>query len=576
MRHHSKYFFPCLSIPEPAPRTRRPTSSAALSTHLSQICTLNISLPNCTLGDVVSNNLDGNKGTNSNSLASAYRNNGIYDDKSIKDDISDNFTLSRQTTSRAIGIAFVNPSKSYKDEDDSERRYRLRVMDSLLLLAAEYIDSSYTQLYSIFPCLRSTLVQLCDGSSTWCWAEIYFYSLMRLVDTSMIAKKARQGKGAQRNHAPLSSSRTAFLVSLACFLASQMSQFNPEIEPDLADTFVRSIIPTLVELTQLQLDVCDTPGLTLMYIFLRINVPLNMLVHESSLNYSNLPKTRTDDTSLSSLVNIPERSLNIYHPTTIIRKTSINENANYYNNEGTLIQDEEDLVPTFSCVNEVSTRSETYIFRFLKVFWIRCAALGYLRRNRPKEEIQLFGFTLKGHPNTKLEGDKNFWKTYQQLVSDNYNSEHNSIIRELYTTIFKISPPLCVFFISIFISLTFINSSFLLSNYPGKLQEYPSIRITSLMTELFRLIQNSLIRLLPKHGQPELVMLNLMDIPKTAAFQRSSGDFGILKNHTSNDCLSKRGLVGCSLFSLKKVFRSKEAWVLDRFLFYVGSSVLYP
>lgn len=71
-----------------------------------------------------------------------------------------------------------------------------------------------------------------------------------------------------------------------------------------------------------------------------------------------------------------------------------------------------------------------------------------------------------------------------------------------------------------------------------------------------------------------MTMLNAIDVPKTAAFpikaeKESDEEF---KNKST---LSKRVLVDCSLFSLKNMFRNEETKVLERFLFYVGPSLLF-
>lgn len=43
----------------------------------------------------------------------------------------------------------------------------------------------------------------------------------------------------------------------------------------------------------------------------------------------------------------------------------------------------------------------------------------------------------------------------------------------------------------------------------------------------------------------------------------------------NNSTLSKWGLVNCSVFTIKNAFRNEEARVLERFLYYVGPTLLF-
>lgn len=74
-------------------------------------------------------------------------------------------------------------------------------------------------------------------------------------------------------------------------------------------------------------------------------------------------------------------------------------------------------------------------------------------------------------------------------------------------------------------------------------------------------------------------MLNLIDVPQTAAFQCDKDDddlADLYKDVTiGRSTLTKQGLVDCSLFSLKNKFKSDEKKVMKRFLYYVGPSLLF-
>lgn len=72
-----------------------------------------------------------------------------------------------------------------------------------------------------------------------------------------------------------------------------------------------------------------------------------------------------------------------------------------------------------------------------------------------------------------------------------------------------------------------------------------------------------------------MTMLNVIDVPKTAAFPLKTEKECDTEDIKNKSTLSKRVLVDCSLFSLKNKFRHEETKVLERFLFYVGPSLLF-
>lgn len=406
----------------PALRSRHSIITRDLTAHLDEVRKhLNISLPTCSLSIGVEKSaiLDDPLPSPSESLKDTLT---LDTDDIFDDDLIANINNNRsgKTTARALG----NGGRTNEDcgkgiEKNTKgqaRKRMLRVLDNLLLLTSEHIDSSHSELYSIFPCLTGTIVQLCDDSSSWSWAEIYFYSIIRLVDTSSISRLKKKGGP---------SDRTSFLISLACYLATQMCQFDPVLEPALGSIFVHGVIPTLVDLTQQQLDVCDTPGVTLMYIFLRISVPLKQLVYEAQ--FSIHPKINEElFMSGATEFEIPNRGLRIYHPTTTIKRI-----PSLDKNEG------KEYSTTHAYLHE-KIEQESYILKFLKVFWIKCAVLGYQRRNRPYEEKMLFD-SLEAAP--EVDFDQDFWNTYCRLLHHSFKTENDLTIRALYANVFKLSPP---------------------------------------------------------------------------------------------------------------------------------------
>lgn len=406
--------------------TRTPTTGKQIRKHLSAIQekkVLNVAIPSCSL-DVASRSNETLGEEEDGTVVSEI-------DQTLQSDLDypsiKSFTHGNKSARQTLSGNYSTKKKKPVKLPDYEpsRKDKLRVLDSLLLLTAQCIDSKRADLYTIFPCLLNQLVDLCDTSVTWKWGEIYFYSIIRLVDTYGMSTTRRKKRG------PFSSGRSSFLISLACYLATQMCQFDPDNEPQLAHTFVRSVIPTLVELTHQQRDVCDTPGLTLMYIFLRINVPLNRLVYQSEFSFSSKTIDTMDSSNNASMLEIPHRTLSIYHPATLIRRV-----PSPISND--TLSDDEDRHHTHICVKE-KLNEESYLLKFLKIFWIKCAALGYQRRNRPPEEIALLN--PEESITRELDGDKDFWRIYRNLLRDTYNEEDNEAIRSLYIDTFKISQP---------------------------------------------------------------------------------------------------------------------------------------
>lgn len=408
----------------PALHIRHSITARDLTAHLDQVKKhLNISLPTCSLSVGVEKSAKILEDPFP-SPSESFNDTLILDTDDIFDEnliANINNNRSGKTTARALGNGRANEDCTEGMEKHAKgqaRKRMLRVLDNLLLLTSEHIDSSHSELYSIFPCLMGTIVQLCDDSSSWSWAEIYFYSIIRLVDASSISHLKKKGGP---------SDRTSFLISLGCYLATQMCQFDPVLEPALGSTFVHGIIPTLVDLTQQQVDVCDTPGLTLMYIFLRISVPLKQLVYEAQFLIHPKANMKLAPIASGATENeISNRGLRIYHPTTIIKRIPSLDN-----------NEEKEDCTTHAYLHE-KMEQESYILKFLKVFWIKCVVLGYQRRNRPYEEKMLFD-SLEAAP--EVDFDQDFWNTYCRLLHDSFKSENDLTIRALYANVFKLSPP---------------------------------------------------------------------------------------------------------------------------------------
>lgn len=326
---------------------------------------------------------------------------------------------------------------------------KFRILDNLLILTNEHIDSS-EELKELFPCLLNTLLEICNICKSWAWAEIYFYSLVRIVDNYMVDRNPDADDIFSKEN-PFEIHQLKFLINLASFLACRIAQFDPDDEPELKTKIIKNIIPILVELTGYQNDVCQSPGLALMYIFFRINAPLSELVYEASTGEDGFDEATTKNeqilsnnmagSSVTDSAVLPSQ-VNIYHPATIIRKIPLKkliQDHEQNSSTGSINSTADGYYPRiYSFIREKQEPNQTYILRFLKIFWIRCAVLGQLRRNQPNELEAYSSVGLKT-PNRPVKGDEIFPEVYRQVVLDSYITENDVSLQALYCDLFDIN-----------------------------------------------------------------------------------------------------------------------------------------
>lgn len=516
----------------------------------------------------------------------------------------------------------------------SLRNKNLRILDNLLLLTSEYIDDSPQSIYLIFPYLLRKLVEICDASSSWCWAEIYFRSLIHLIEksrnhfgTNQYFSKKKKNKRyspglssssssfsfytpspyysnlSPNNNFELSPSskrskfrgsregkkglfhsyRTSFLISLACYLACKMAEFCPDREPTMPKTFTHHIIPTLWDLCCQQRDICDTPGIALMYIFARVDIPIQELVfkYRQATLYSkeNAIKingnTEGDNTADDTFLSFDDEG----SPQSDIETVFSSPTLNDYHTPHSRLQ----LVhPKDIIMQEISQR-ESFSSKFLKIFWIRCVVMGYYRRvfsrnesTKQEKETNLPSLspTTDCSPNFNLATkDKQFLSVFKKLVIDSYTCETDENIRQLYTHIFgiqKLNQKESLYLSSP--SSTTLHSfsggaetTLFYAGYSIQIREYTQQAVSSSSIELVRLIQNSLCRLIPRHVHLKLFMISIFNVPSTAPT--------VSLSHFYNKS-PKFSTLGRTIFTLKQIFASSyQRSILDRFIFYMPETI---
>lgn len=517
------------------------------------------------------------------------------------------------------------PHVSDFPSSSSLRNKNLRILDNLLLLTSEYIDDSHQSIYLIFSYLLRKTVEVCDGSSTWSWAEIYVRSFVRLIEQSRADHASKLGTASSGTSAPFSLSpfshnqqtatttstssrkshsrreakrmfhgyRTTFLVSLLSFLTCKMAEFDPRREPHMAKVFTHAIIPTLSSLCSDQADVCDTPGIALMYILSRIDIPIQDLIFKyrhATLYTNEHGKTLGADTYLSN----PRRG------------------GGQYSNDGSAAGSDDSLgfgnAGLSPCSGSAESRqpytivyqlmhpkdtmmsedikSVTFIPKFLQVFWLQSLAMGFYRRcwNRAGNDMTYLSavsasllspfatqkplyFPINNvHDANLTEKDEEFLFIFKKLVVDSYTAETDQSIRHLYALVFNIKRlPLGVSAESMPPSPLYLNGRDQVlyhSGYSLVLREYAEPKIYATSVELVRLIQNSLCRLIPRHVHLKFLVLSLFKVPCTAPAA------SLAQYYRKTRRLSA---VAKSIVAVKKraFVTSHQRAVFDRFVYYM-------
>lgn len=569
----------------------------------------------------------------------------------------------------------------YKTQSSSSRNKNLRILDNLLLLTSQYIDDSPQSIYLIFPYLLRKIVEVCDESSTWTWAEIYFRTLISLVEkssekpnranspksttcdtsvdsafsagssddglskpkTSMLSSSTSPDRAVgylspspnsfgsygnststnslpstfqkkskfNRNHEHKSrlfhSYRTSFLVSLTCYLACKMAEFSPTREPGMSQAFSHDIIPTLAYMCEQQKDICDAPGIALMYIFARVDIPIQDLVvkskhvtlytkeefafdEENFFDDSSIPIGSVSSCvsgigrSTSFTSSIKEQPRTVYK---LIQPKNTTKDQPFYS----------DVYTTQSISSNTLSfnSSSAFIPRFLHIFWIRCLAMGYYRRSwarlqateASEDPTSLSAFLLSpaslsgssGHcdiSNFDLTAkDRGFLDVYKKLVVTSYINEPDPTLRNLYILIFGIEKFTQVGTNSHSTASDFNRNAeasiFLYyGDYRITLKSYSEQKLSASLVELLRLIQNSLCRLIPRHVHMKLLMLSIFNVPTTAPFASSS----MISKRAYGKVKKNKSTLGRTMFALKQVFTgSNQKSALERFAFYMPESV---
>ncbi|VVT44440.1 uncharacterized protein SAPINGB_P000417 [Magnusiomyces paraingens] len=499
----------------------------------------------------------------------------------------------------------VTPQIMDFPSSSTPRNKNLRILDNLLLLTSEYIDDSHQSIYMIFSYLLRKMVEVCDASSSWSWAEIYLRSFSRLISQSQVDPKedssqAKNTPFSSSPHSQTSSSttsskkssrrrssearrmfhayRTSFLISLTCYLACKMAEFDPAREPQMSKVFTQNIIPMLTSLCNNQSDVCDTPGVALMYIFVRVDIPIQELMFKYQRATLYTKDHKTTDKSYFNNEEISEDGSTTFSPTTSLSELS---------SPGSKLQ-----YLTYRLIHPESMMNNNpikFIPKFLHVFWLWCVAMGYYRRcwtraGNDANHMASFSASLLSpfsapqplrfynqsiNEATFCSQDESFLQVFKKLVIDSYIMESDASVRRLYAVVFSIkrlpfgedesAPPSPLY-------LNGRNQILYHAGYSMILSEFAEPRIYATSVELTRLVQNSLCRLIPKHVHWKLLMLSLFKVPSTAPAT------SLARYYRKNKKLSS---VGRSLVAVKKkVFvTSVQRAMFDRFVYYMPSLV---
>lgn len=563
----------------------------------------------------------------------------------------------------------------------------LRILDNLLLLTSQYIDDSPQSIYLIFPYLLRKIVEVCDSSTTWKWADIYFRSLLRLVEksrenntmrSSSISKSRPSSANSRhssrssslpqnidstcldsetlekshmpsfsfispgpppfpkkttfkfsndanhRNNGIFHSYRTLFLISLTSYLACKMADFSPTHEPEMVEVFLCHIIPTLAELSASQRDVCDAPGIALMYIFGRVDISIQDLLFES--NYTFLYSDEEGDEGMDDCQKTFHKAKNrsIFH-----RVSSAASMNSRFSKKSTiqLIHPKEETLceenlegSTQHSFSEPDSGKSQFMAKFLEIIWIRLLAMGYYRRlwarqangtfssSNLKDNSPLLSEPLNNVGNcdtTDLDlavRDKSFMGVYKRLVVEKYCEETDVNIKELYVHFFGIRKTCEKQAPTPASSAGFDNNPSLLKeevavyeDYEMHVKPYSARKISATLVELLRLLQNSLCRLIPRHVHLKLLMMSLFNVPSTApplssgSFSPGSSSVSLLASSLAlrakhvrrkrrvfgeKRFCRKQSTVGRTLFTIKQAFASSNKQsVLDRFAFYMPETI---
>lgn len=559
-------------------------------------------------------------------------------------------------------------SKSFKKllaeskNNKTPKKSKLQALDNFLMLTSAYIDDSKKSIYTVFPCLLRKLIEICGECTHWSWAAIYFRSLIRLVAQSknyavIINSPHLSASGSERLHssAPVNSTisfssssvfgdsfinqphlrntrfnkfheskhhfqsyRTSFLISLTCYLACKMAEFNASEEPNMKNIFVYDIIPSLIELSSFQKDVCDTPGIALMYIFMRVDIPIQSILfkyQQATLNSTEVKRQKLDGDN-SQICTSSDLAFDRDNKDDGIPDASYEEVKNASSENPRTIYSL--IHPSDKMGHESLDKDGSTVLKILQVFWIRCLAMGYFRRaslRKPRTasstplsptftEVLSAStcFSCSDIPENNgykmdeendqeatsmAEKDRYFFSIYKKLIVDSYNKESNKTVKTLYKSVFNIcemekaknsdlhSFPISNSVIPEAIDRTKMAGRLMFyDNNKLFVKDYSFQAVSSVSIELLRLIQNSFDRLLPKHVHLNLFFLSVFKLPATAPASANSTFYSKDKNN------KRFSTLGRSFFTLKQIFSSTSPasadsvkLILDRFIFYMPEAL---